>query len=307
MSPLRFLFLALILSGTAATAFASITIDPSFTCNCVAYGINDTGDIVGTGPTNGSPSFVWNGSSFSSIVYPAGWSFEQPGGINNAGTITGGYFGSGTGHGFIDNGGTFTTFDYPGATSTQVNGVNNSGEFVGGFNSGGGTFLDNGGVLTTPSFPGAPETDAVGIADNGMIVGDYFGIGASPNGFLLSGGVYTSLAFPGATHTVARGVNTNAVVVGYYDDAAGRHGFIYSNGVYTGVDYPGATTETQILGINNLGQFVGDYVNSNGTFGFLASQTPEPSSLGLVAMGAALLVAAAVRSRGLRKKTEEPK
>src|SRR5262249_13998399 len=41
-------------------------------------------------------------------------------GINDAGVIAGTYIVGGVSHGFIDNNGTFVTFDVPGALSTQV-------------------------------------------------------------------------------------------------------------------------------------------------------------------------------------------
>jgi len=55
--------------------------------------------------------------------------------------------------------------------------------------------------------------------------------------------------------TFAFGINNNGQVVGTYNDASGSHGFIYSDGTYTTLDDP-AGTDTQALGINDLGEIV---------------------------------------------------
>jgi probable HAF family extracellular repeat protein len=55
-------------------------------------------------------------------------------GINDAGAVVGRYTdSSGTNHGFLWQGGSFTTRDVPGALSTQVIGINNTGDIVGGY------------------------------------------------------------------------------------------------------------------------------------------------------------------------------
>ena len=40
-----------------------------------------------------------------------------------------------TTHGFVDDGGTFSLIDFPGATYTAVTGINARGEVVGGYSS----------------------------------------------------------------------------------------------------------------------------------------------------------------------------
>jgi hypothetical protein len=53
-------------------------------------------------------------------------------GINNSGQIVGSFVAGGTFYGFVDTGGSFTTIDVPGASSTQgAFGINDSGQVVG--------------------------------------------------------------------------------------------------------------------------------------------------------------------------------
>src|SRR5215471_7390242 len=56
-------------------------------------------------------------------------------GINNSGQIVGLFYDAGNTatHGFLDTGGSFTTINVPGATSTYAYGINDSGQIVGYF------------------------------------------------------------------------------------------------------------------------------------------------------------------------------
>jgi hypothetical protein len=50
-------------------------------------------------------------------------------------------------HGFVDNNGTFTTIDGPGATSTTLNGINDFGEVTGFYTDASGNTI---GLVGTP-------------------------------------------------------------------------------------------------------------------------------------------------------------
>ncbi|MGA7253920.1 MAG: hypothetical protein WBX35_22205, partial [Pseudolabrys sp.] len=116
--------------------------------------INERGDIVGIfDDSNGvRRGFVrFSNCSFSApIVDPNDTvGFTDARAINNPGTVGGGYGTSdGSEHGFFLSGGTFTTYDVPGmlnpprsvANSTIVLGINNPGDFTGGFNDINGNF-----------------------------------------------------------------------------------------------------------------------------------------------------------------------
>ena len=87
----------------------------------------------------------------------------------------------------------FASIDAPGATLTDVNGINDSGAIVGNYVAGGIThgFLLNGGLYTALDVPGAVATTAWDINDSGQIAGS-FTAGGTTHGFLLSGGTFTT-------------------------------------------------------------------------------------------------------------------
>jgi probable HAF family extracellular repeat protein len=164
--------------------------------------INNNGVIVGFwGITAYNPhhGMLYSQGNFSSFDYPGAMD-TYGGGINDAGQIAGTYSDdAGKFHGFLKDGDTFTSIDYPGLHSggTQVWGVNNLGQ-------------------------------AVGFYQNGV----------STYGFVDSGGVFTDLSFPGGYSTVPWDINDNGEVVGYYLGADGHsHGFLYYDGKYSSVDY----------------------------------------------------------------------
>lgn len=104
---------------------------------------------------------------------------------------------------------------------------------------------------------------------------------------------FVAINFPGAHATGARGVNSHGEIVGWFqlrtdcvpeesgipfcNGAFGSmqlasHGFIFLNGRFTRFDFPGASA-TAILGVNDLGDFVGTYFKANQIHGFLRLHT----------------------------------
>lgn len=127
-------------------------------CGTFATGINNSGQIVGrygdaAGVTHG---FLYSNGSFTTIDYP-GISCPPvtalldcgtwPQGINNNGQIVGYYMvpvllpngGVLTTHGFLEDGGVFTTIDHPGSPLiTFVWGINDIGQIAGYYEGAGG-------------------------------------------------------------------------------------------------------------------------------------------------------------------------
>ena len=215
-----------------------------------AQRINNGGDIVGTyHRANHLHAFLMqNGGAYSEILVP-GATDANALGINDSGQIVGNYAfpnpsgGADLQFGFVKTGNTFEVIN-PSSIGNGASGaitawaINNSGDFVGGFN------------------------DASGLG----------------HGFIKNSAGYSAIDVPGArSYTIAYGINSSGVIVGEYDDAAGReHGFVKSNTGYETVDYPGATL-TRILGINTAGQIVGHYGDTSGrTHGFLGVPDISP-------------------------------
>lgn len=132
---------------------AFTTLDyPSANAATVPSAINNTGEIVGYYVINyvGSEMFVYSGGTYTTIYpYPLGISDGLiTGGINDAGVIAGHYSGgdcAAENCGFLYSGGSFTSFTAPSSTVTNPVGINNTGQIVGGF--------DSGSFLATPAAP----------------------------------------------------------------------------------------------------------------------------------------------------------
>ena len=108
-----------------------------------ATGVSNTGAIVGIAVFNptGNPccsGYLYEDGVFRRIDFPAaGTNATYAYGVNRRGTVTGWYADQAfNAHGYVDVEGEFTTVDYPGSTSTQIQSINDRGELVG-FYSGG--------------------------------------------------------------------------------------------------------------------------------------------------------------------------
>jgi hypothetical protein len=215
------------------------------------------------------------------VTDPTGTGVINLQGINNSGTIAG--FDNGvTNQGFTPNQGftltlpnNFTAENFPGAASTQVTGINAAGDLSG-------TYVDAnyphlftkiGGVFKTLDNP-SPEDLYYGLALGGInnadeTVGYYVPADAGPPNpavaFSEKGGVFTYL-LPNL-NSQAWGINSAATpwIVGSYRDAvfAQPFGFLDVGGAITTID-PFGSTSTMALGVNDLGEIVGFYVDSDG-------------------------------------------
>ncbi len=126
-----------------------------------------------------------------------------------------------------------------------------------------GFLVDRQGGLRRIDYPGATTTYAQGINERGWIVGDASpGQSVSEpgaTGFLLRNGRYTRIAYPGAVYTQAFGVNRRGQVVGEYLDRDGRfHGYRWERGRFSTFDGP-LGTGASFTDINDRGDIVGAY------------------------------------------------
>jgi len=264
-----------------------------------AYGIDNAGDVVG----DYYASSGWDGyerladGTFNPVDYSG--NSTVPVGINSGGTIIVGAacvpasremlslldnarnlgFCTSKGYqiaGFLYQNGSFTQYEFPGNLPTGIDGINDSGAYVGFYsqnktNTG---FISNG---NTVSYNGG-YTHLNSINDNGVIVGTGGLAGAAGAvGFEAntSGQITSTLQYPGSISTSANGINNQGVVVGMYVDSSGvGHGYIYKKGKYTTLPVPPGAVKNkfQYWGINDSGQLSGSYTDKNyEVWGFVAT------------------------------------
>ncbi len=143
------------------------------------------------------------GATFAPITLPGSFNatMTTATGINDAGVVSGFYADTaGNVHGFLDNGGSFSSFDDPAGagTNTSFLGLNNNDEAVGSFVDANG--INNGftynwltNTFTTVDDPNASATVAFdvtgttinGVNDLGQLVG-FYSDGTNVNGFLAT-------------------------------------------------------------------------------------------------------------------------
>ncbi len=114
----------------------------------VGYGVNAVGSIVGTlapGPDDPTFTFLDSKGIFQTISFPASYNFAQADGLNRSQMIVGFWEDSGGGpnlnpmlHGFLSTQQgkqprKFASLDFPAATATLGNGVNDGNEIVGSY------------------------------------------------------------------------------------------------------------------------------------------------------------------------------
>jgi hypothetical protein len=221
---------------------AAASFDPPGSTLTTPNFISPQGTIVGAFNDAGGVShgFVLDGGQYTIVNFP-GANGTTLSGINPSGEMSGfscsdpacGTTGNATtNHSFIvSKHGGFTSFDPPGAVSSQASTVNPSGAVVGAFTDSGGVthgYLYYHGTFTTIDFPGAVFTFAGGNNPSGAIVGAYTDTAGVTHSFLLNNGTFTSFDPPGAVgFSDAAGINPGGVIVGiYFDSAVKEHGFI---------------------------------------------------------------------------------
>jgi probable HAF family extracellular repeat protein len=152
--------------------------------------------------------------------------------------------------------------------NTQAFGIDDRGQIAGevfltGSNSQNvNAYVYSNGGFTTLSAPfGSNTYYAASINNSGQVVGHYL-IDAH-QGFLYDNGVYTSLPpyMPG--YPLITGINDRGQIVGSTWVGNVPHGFVFQNGVYTALNDPLGVNGTGAAGVNNQGQIVGYYFDSN--------------------------------------------
>jgi probable HAF family extracellular repeat protein len=171
----------------------------------------------------------------------------------------------------------YAAINYPGAQTTVANGINNSNLIVGYYmdsNHHNHGFLYKNATYIRINVPNATDTFALGINDYGDIVGTYGLPGTATNpsnshGFLLHNGAFKTIDCPGSLFSGALGINKYGTIVGECQTSNGDQGFIYTNGTLKIVNAPTVgPNNTQLNGISNLGEIVGQVFSGDNLRGF---------------------------------------
>jgi probable HAF family extracellular repeat protein len=230
---------AFLYSNGHMTSINSPSIFPSGT---EALGINDSGEVVGTGYISDSNfhAFLYSGGKMTDLG-PRGAVQASAIAINNSGQIIGGYY----------------------LTSGAV------GEFL----------ITNGKLTTLPVPAGSYAVTAFAINDIGDIVGTiYFNSGAPPHAAKFISGAWTDLGgISGAAASRATGINLSGQVVGtaffpqtqYHPPKPGKHvPFISTSGglvdLNTLIQLNSGLTLTDAVGINDSGHILCNATNASG-------------------------------------------
>jgi hypothetical protein len=169
-------------------------------------------------------------------------------------------------HGFIENGNQRVTVDYPGATHTELRGVNKYGTVVGNASASGAFSVaiefKNGKTIVLPfgtNTSAAPQA----ISDTGLIVGNHevpdidIPNAVVDHGFVFANGQFVEFVYPGAAATTANDVNASGQIVGDFGGGtAGIGHYIYSGGKFFTVKLPSNNAGT-LTGVNGFGAITG--------------------------------------------------
>lgn len=194
-----------------------------------AFGLNNNRVVVGSfvDATSAYEGYVYEGGTYKAIVFPGSVAFTQASGINDLNTVVGEFVGSDQlTHGYLlTPPGKFTQYDVAVGSSTYIYGINNAGNFVG-----------------FTSF-------------QGQTVMGFVNIGGTVTKFTFQGDYTFAFAINGKNDTVGDFITPppTSITHGFHRDAAGT---------MTQIDYPGAL-ETVCLGINDLGEITGYYLDTN--------------------------------------------
>ena len=138
-----------LITGASLYRFQPINVPGAGTT--LAYGINDSGQVVGLSGDGVVHGFLYSSGVYTTIDFPAA-SATRLNGINDDGQMVGDY-NTDTLHGFLYSGGDYTTIDVPAAGTTSATGINGFGQISGSYQSPENGFLYSGGSYTPISFP----------------------------------------------------------------------------------------------------------------------------------------------------------
>jgi len=253
----------------------------------IAYGINDTNQIVGESNTaNETHAFLYSSGKMNDLGTLAGLiGYSSAHAINRAGQVVGESSVStsqaNTIHAVLYEGGTKTDLGALGGDYSSANAINNSGEIVGESD------VVSQGVTNVHAFKysnktisdlgtlGGAYSSAKGINDAGVIVGEsdtIIGGATYTHAFIYNNGTMTDLGTLGGGVSGASAINTAGQVVGYATDTNEvSNAFLYEGSKLVNLnDFipPGSgwTNLSSADAINDAGQIAGSGFLADGSY-----------------------------------------
>lgn len=165
---------------------------------------------------------------------------------------------------------TATAFDIPGASTTQIWDITNTGQLVGTSSLGG--WVYSGGVVDfLPAYLGLTPS-ALGMSDAGIVVGSVTDPDGNATGFLYEAGTYTPVVVAGADFTQVRHISADGrYATGYYTGISLAGGFVLdrNTAVLTLVPVDPGTNFMILQGANSSGLVVGSLSGIGGPRGVI--------------------------------------
>ncbi len=223
-----------------------------------------------------------DGATYISFDVPGDANGTFAAGINDWGTVTGGYDDAADiSHGFVrDPFGNITSFDAPGPDGgTYASAINNLGTITGEwcnatYTDCPGFLRDLWGNITSFDAPGDYNgTSPSAISLNGAVTGAYYDVNGFGHGFVRTpDGSITEFDPPGSISTSPWAIGADGTIAGSYQDASyNTHGFVRSRGGnITTFDVPGYTDTgagnfgyAPSISMNPEGDIAGSYLQTN--------------------------------------------
>jgi uncharacterized membrane protein len=167
----------------------------------------------------------------------------------------------------------YTTLDYPGATSTSANGINDVGQIVGTTLNFAFQYDIATQTFTEIKFPGTGTiTSAQAINNSDTITGALQNSNDGTFlGFRLTQGTYRKLLPAGFTRSSAAGINNNGDILCNAGSNTQSGVFLFNHGQFHALQVPAGSAVA--YGINDNRTFVGAYVAQTGaTQGFISQK-----------------------------------
>lgn len=271
-----------------------------------AYGINNSGMVVGTIYVNGTAhGTVWSGSSVTDL---GANSYAMA--INNSGEVVGG-----NGSAFKDVNGHVQSLGNPAGVSwSAAYGVNDAGTVVGDGQLADGSFR---GIIWSPAGSmillgtlGGRSSQATDINNSGEVVGFASVSSGYQHAFSMLDAMMIDLGTLGGGSSYAYGVNNSGEIVGYSWLANGdQHAFLYYDGTMLDLNSLLPSNSgwelLEAYGINDSGQITGEGLYDGQLSAFLLTDPPAgganiaavPEPREILPLGAAIALAVKVLLR----------